>query len=109
MKIETVSSEFGKKESLVVVRDNDGEHAIVCRPGEWTESRALLFNHQPAVSVTSGAWISSDAFLISLRWYETPFYNTYSCRFKGDQVLISTRINVSFGPKEGPTLRGKLS
>jgi CubicO group peptidase (beta-lactamase class C family) len=109
MKIEAVSFEFGTKESQVVVRDNDGEHAIVCRPGEWTESRALLFGGQPAVSVTSGAWISTDTFLISLRWYETPFYNTYSCRFKDGRVLISTWINVSFGPKKGPTLRGKLS
>jgi len=42
-------------------------------------------------------------------WHETPFANTLTVRFAGDEVTVAQRANVGFGPTEGPTWHGQLS
>lgn len=59
--------------------------------------------------VASGYWSGTDTFELTLRFIETTFCNTWTCRFGDDgRVTIATRQNVAFGPNEGPTLVGQV-
>jgi hypothetical protein len=46
---------------------------------------------------------------MKLCFYETPFIQTVSCKFAADQVTVSRKMNVGFGPTERPTLVGRLA
>ena len=56
---------------------------------------------------TSGVWTKEDTFAITLRAYETPFYNTMTLQFEGDAVKATSAMNVSFGQTEAPQLVGR--
>jgi hypothetical protein len=62
--------------------------------------------NQPAISAVNGVWTAQDTYELTIRFIETPFYNTYTCHFEDGQVKISGSINVSFGPKQTPLLVG---
>jgi CubicO group peptidase (beta-lactamase class C family) len=72
------------------------------RPGRPTPSDAF------AVAAAC-AWIDKDVLEIKARYYETPFYLAITCRFEGDQVIVQSKINVSFGPTQLPSLVGSLA
>ncbi|WP_169823483.1 hypothetical protein [Paenibacillus yonginensis] len=42
------------------------------------------------------------------RWIETPYVDTVTCRFEGDNVFIDKIRNVSFGAKTFPRFAGRL-
>ena len=41
-----------------------------------------------------------DAFVATLRWVETPFVGTLTCRVDGGTMTVDGKLNVSFGPTE---------
>jgi CubicO group peptidase (beta-lactamase class C family) len=59
---------------------------------------------EPAAS--SGAWISPDTLQIRTYLFETPFYNTYTIVFDKDEVILTMKSNVSFGPAAVWELKG---
>jgi len=62
-----------------------------------------------AAVAARGAWTSADTFTVTLCFVESPFVQTHAWRFSGDEVTVSRRTNVSFGPTEMPYLRGRLT
>jgi hypothetical protein len=57
----------------------------------------------------SGVWTAPDTFQITLRHYESPFYQTITCQFNDTGASLQSAMNVSFGPKEDPKLEGKFA
>jgi len=57
----------------------------------------------------SGAWTDDETFTVKLCYYETPFIQTMTWKFAGDQVTVSRKVNVGFGPTERATLTGRLA
>jgi hypothetical protein len=113
MKIASISFDFtpkvlgaSQKDCRVVIVDANGEHQAVCSSVDWQEGTGLLFDNQSAVSAASGVWTTEDTYVMTTRFIETPFFNTYQCHFGEGQVKIAACVNVSFGPKEAPLLVG---
>ena len=55
---------------------------------------------------SSAAWISADTLEIRSYLYETPYYNTFNIAFKNDEIVLSRKSNVSFGPADVWELKG---
>ena len=113
MKIASISFDFipkvlgaSQKGCHLMIMDANGEHQAVCSSAGWQEGTGLLFENQPAVSAVSGVWTAEDTYVMTIRFIETPFFNTYQCHFSEGQVKIAGCVNVSFGPKEAPLLVG---
>jgi CubicO group peptidase (beta-lactamase class C family) len=106
MKLEAVSFDFSGDGCRFRMRSANGEQTVICGFGSWVEGIGIFNERLPAVVAASGAWTAEDIYTMTLRFFETPFFYTYTCRFKGNQVKIGSRINVSFGRKEAPLLVG---
>jgi CubicO group peptidase (beta-lactamase class C family) len=96
-KFEALSFDFAESDSIITFRAENGSFPIPCGIGEWREGSTTLFG-EPSNIAASGVWTSDDTFLVTLRFYETPFVNTIPCRFEGDHLIIDASVNVSFGP-----------
>jgi hypothetical protein len=62
----------------------------------------------PRPVAASGAWTAADTFELTLRYYETPFHDTYAFQFTGDSLLLKGDVSVVFLPNEHPQVKGKL-
>lgn len=81
---------------------------VVAGYGNWQAGWTRLHAPIRIRYAASGRWSGADTFELTLRFIETTFYSTWTCRFSDDGgVTITTRQNVAFGPKEGPTLVGR--
>ncbi len=69
-------------------------------------ARAVLGRSKVAAR---GIWTDDDTYTVKLCFYETPFVETVTYRFSGDQVTINARANVGFGPTERPPVVGRLA
>jgi hypothetical protein len=58
--------------------------------------------------VASGKWESPDTFVMSWRMVETPFTDTFTCRFEGDRVSVRMETDIRFGSAEPIVIDGKL-
>jgi CubicO group peptidase (beta-lactamase class C family) len=75
---------------------------IVCGPGDWREVNAVGVlkeaDPQSRQRVVSSAYADGDAFVATIRFVETPFVLTLSCRTTDEGMTIDATQNVSFGP-----------
>ncbi len=74
-----------------------------------TTQTLISTNHmrrKPIPVVTSGAWTAKDTFTMVIRAHQTPFFQTFVCKFAGDQLTVETQINVAFEPPPTLTLAG---
>jgi hypothetical protein len=115
MKLASISFDFSpqilgasQENCRVVINDANGEHQAVCSSLGWQIGTGLRFLNQSAVTAVNGVWTAEDTYELTIRFIETPFFNTYRCHFSDDQVRISGSINVSFGPKETSLLVGHV-
>lgn len=84
-----------------------GEQRVHCGYGEWQKGVITVDQRGPAPVAASGAWVADDTYVIKQYFDETPFLNTTTLHFAGDQVTYQGRLNVSFGPTEFPKLVGR--
>ena len=91
-----------------------GTHTLTYAHAGWVEGSSALAAGStvdarlPRKVAASGAWVSPNAFRLTLCQYETPFIATFDFTFTDDQVTLLPRFNVSFGPTELPPLVGRL-
>ena len=62
----------------------------------------------PQPTLASGAWTSADTFVLTVRYYETPFYDTHTFQFEQDSLLLSSGINIALRTREYPPVHGRL-
>ena len=104
-----VSFEFFPEADQIKIQDARGVHVITCGHGAWHESFTTLFERGSLAVAASAAWTSNDTYVVSTRAFETPFYHTLTCHFKGNDLTIEAAMNVSFGPTAAPRLTGHIS
>jgi hypothetical protein len=80
------------------------EHHVVVGPGDWRE-QAAAGTVDDAAGEAGGRMVTSaygdgDAFVATLRWVDTPFVSTLSCRVSDGAMTVDGKLNVSFGPTE---------
>ncbi len=103
LKVEAFSFDFGARGSTLKLRTQDGEQVLSAGCGAWIEGR---LGDRPVAA--SGVWTAADTFVLTLRYYETPVYDTHIFQFAGDELILKGGVNVAFGPKDYPPVQGRL-
>ena len=129
-KIQSATLAFKGNRCRMTLRDEGGEHPVECGNGAWVNAagyprsgwtrsgasgsarqrRGAGLEGWPDGKVAAcGAWTAEDTYTVKLCYYETPFVQTMTWKFTGDQVTVKRKMNVGFGPTERPTLEGRLA
>jgi len=94
--------------SHVVLETEKGAQKLAYSGDRWTRGTADLDTYPSKKVATRGAWPTPETLTLTVCAYETPFIHTLTCQFVGDQVSLSVKTNVSFGPAARPTLVGRV-
>ena len=102
-----VSISFKDSKYEVTIVNSNGEHKIPGGIGKRLEGKIDLMGN---VSTTAsyGYWCDKNTFVMKLQLIETPFCYTIKLCFEGNKIELTGDVNVSFGTKELPILKGEL-
>jgi hypothetical protein len=106
-KVEQLSFTFTPEHCTLNLKFAGQPEQIVCGRGRWVEGETRLFAPAPARVLGSAAWTAGDTLQLSLRYVETPFYFTLTCRFAGEALHIQPEANVAFEHIQHSELVGK--
>lgn len=111
--VETFSIHFEQDEATVIYSTSDGEHTLRLGRDLWLtyniRDNGLIGNHKySSLIFSSFTWRGEDTLVLTVRYVETPFYQTIICRLEGNEIVLEQKMNVSFGPNEPSFTRGKL-
>jgi CubicO group peptidase (beta-lactamase class C family) len=110
-KLASVRFVFGHERCRLTRVAGNAENQIDCGSTGWLRGIAPLssgpLGGNPRSKIAArGAWADDDTFVIKTCHYETPFVETVTCKFDGDKVTMTSKMNVGFGPTERPPLTG---
>ena len=94
-----------------------GEQTIAMGIDRWLESEASVpapelhhgYPMRPARVVASARWMEPDILEMSWIFVESAFRDTVTCRFDGERIHYSRRVNVNSGALSQPLITGVLS
>ena len=75
---------------------------------EWKKSHGAFRSYADEPVAATMAWKADDTLVLKLCAYETPYYQTLTLRFAGDDVFLDATSNVSFRPAKPVQLVGRL-
>jgi CubicO group peptidase (beta-lactamase class C family) len=112
--VQEVSIIFDKNSTVFRMKDHRGEHQIRCGIGIWLEGETTMtgnelhHQYQPPVMqvVARGVWENENTIVMTWCFIETPFIDTVTCSFQGDQIILDRKVNVNSAATERPTLFG---
>ena len=99
---------FKEGECSVTMRRASGDYQIKCGRDGWSKSTAPLDGKDVPVAAR-GAWTDADTYTMKLCFYETPYIRTTTWKFNGDEVQVSSRMNVAFTSPDRGTLKGRAT
>ena len=70
---------------------------------KWTDVGEIADNVKAS---TSGGWTAPDTLVLKIANHETPYVQTLTLKFSGDQVTVESQFNVSFGGNPKATFTG---
>ena len=106
-KIDRMAFHFDGDRATIHISDPGGDHPVECGYNRWIPGTAVVGAPEPRKAAASGAWTDPATYTARLCLVETPFVPTITCRFDGDQVTVTFKDNVGFGPTDHPPLVGK--
>jgi len=107
-KIESLSLTFSGDRCTIKLKDARGEHTAKCRMGDWARGKTTLIDGLDGTAAIRGTWTADDMLALQICFYKTPYIQTFTCRFEGDKLTLTRKLNVSFGPTILPTLVGRM-
>jgi CubicO group peptidase (beta-lactamase class C family) len=101
-KLERLSLTLRGGEAELALRDRAGDRTVRCGLEKWLETRAPIADQPAAKAAALGAWTEAGVFQLKACFYETPFIQTATLRFTGDEVEYRVDANVPaiFGPPD---------
>ena len=111
LKLERITMRFQGREPQLALQDGSGERIMRCGRSSWKESASPfvssggIFAVPPASKAAAqGAWTDADTYQVRICYYETPYFQTLTFKFAGDEVQFHAEANV--GLPASPTLTG---
>jgi CubicO group peptidase (beta-lactamase class C family) len=94
-----------------------GEHVIEMGRDRWLEGEACVpapelhhgYEMRRARVVAAARWTDPDTLEMTWIFVESAFRDTVICRFEGDRIRYSRRVNVNSGATAQPELTGQLT
>lgn len=110
---ESAQFAFSGDRCNLTLRSPSGERKLTCTSEKWstgespkTTGPARLGAPPTGKIAAQGAWTAEDTYTIKTCYIETPYIETITCQFSGNDVTIARKLNVNFGPTERPRLMG---
>lgn len=107
LNIESVSFCFKDEYCIFKTRYPHREEVVNCGFNEYKEAVANLTG-TPSPVAACGNWQDENTFIMLIRLVETPFCYTINCHFGENTIELKMSVNVNFGPKEFPAIKGNL-
>ena len=114
-KIETMRIDFGGGESVLTIRDSDGDCTLVCGNGDWAKSettfRSAFKNRTPQPLKVSafGVWTSENVFTIKLCYLEALFSPVLTLHFEENRLVFNVKGNLGFLSSDSAYAAGELA
>lgn len=105
-KFESVTPSFEGGRCTITLRNAQGEHKLVAGAEKWVKGTAPMNDNNDAKVAARGTWIDADTYEMNLCFYRTPYIDTITWKFTGDDVTVTRKRNVGFGPTDRPNLIG---
>ncbi|AQG79594.1 serine hydrolase domain-containing protein [Spirosoma montaniterrae] len=98
---------FGKDECVFTLRDDRGDHRVMCGLNRWAEG-STTFSTMPLKLVqtpvpgetqspvaATGTWQDPNTFVMTWRFIETAHYDTVTCHFADDRLTVAFQSSLS--------------
>jgi hypothetical protein len=108
-KWKSCSIQFEKDEAITVLLNDKGEEVTRFGRESWVEGVSRLIDGTETRVMSSFTWQDPNTIQLTQRFIETPFYTTSTISFEESDILLTSKINVSFAQAESPPIRGRLS
>lgn len=121
---QSASLTFGKDGVIFKLRDDQGDHQVLCGINRWATSEStfsvmplkLVDTPVPGETKTrvagTGGWQDANTFVMTWRFIETAHYETVTCQFGADNTLSvafeSSLSKLTKTKDKRPVLQGKL-
>ncbi len=104
LNVQSVSFTFQPGECLFNLKDDKGDHRIVCGFGKWVTGKTdmpgtppqlfPLAHNRPSAVAGSAAWLDEQTLQMRWQYFDTPNHDLVTCRFddKGVQVEFMNSI-----------------
>ncbi|WP_461128741.1 serine hydrolase domain-containing protein [Spirosoma aerophilum] len=121
--VKDVSLTFGKDGCIFKLKDDQGEHQVLCGMGRWREGTTTFSVAPLSLTPTvvpggnirkvagSGGWLDANTFEMIWRFTETAHYDTVTCKFGKDGVDVAFKSSLSIinnTKDKRPVLEGKI-
>jgi len=108
-KVEAIALETDAKDGLTTIsaRIDGKDQRLACAKDGWKKGRGAWGKLTEQPLAASGAWTSENSYVAKLCFYETPYIMTVTMKFAGDEVTVSSEMNVGFGATKEQPLVGK--
>jgi hypothetical protein len=90
-------------ESSLTVTIGGKVRDIAFNSAKWTDVGEIADNVKAS---TSGGWTAADTLVLKIANHETPYVQTLTLKFSGNQVTVESQFNVSFGGNPKATFTG---
>lgn len=107
LKLQSVTLTFAGEHCQASVQTETRVQKVEYGHGAWIKGEAVLEGTPSQLVAARGAWTAEDTYVGALCFYETPFTQTMTCTFAPDQMTLTVRRNVGFGPTEHAPLVGR--
>ena len=102
--IKSIAIDFEKR--TLEISDATGKHKLSIGKQAWQRQRvpsvgamvSRIPNSSDVGIATCGAWTSDNSFVVRTWLYESPFRVDVTLKFDGENVNVSLKRNVNFGP-----------
>lgn len=101
--------DFGAQGARLTMQVGRRKHIFDLGLGSWQYGKSNLFSRSKQRVAGSGVWTAPDTFQVTLRFFESPFYHTMTCKFHDGGVTLDGKMNVGFGPTQAQTLEGTFA
>jgi hypothetical protein len=104
--MKSVLFELAGAEKSLTLTTGEGPQLVTPGFGELKEGSIAHPQFGQQVMASTGAWTAPDNYCLRMYLYQTPFYLTMNFKFTGDEVVVNSEMNVSFGPSGFPPVKG---
>ncbi len=115
-KLQTADFDFSSDRCTLTLHGDAGELKIVSGRDRWQQGSVPGTKTPPRLGApptgkiaSRGAWTDPDTYTMKVCYIESPYVETITCRFSGNEVALTRKMNVGFGPTERPRLVGRAA
>ncbi len=79
---------------MLRMRIADTDYAIPCTSDKWRDCEASWGRYEKQPAAATGGWTAADTFSAKLSFYETTYFYSFTLKFGGDKVELTSAINL---------------